>query len=148
MNKNLLLEENWTETAVEGTDTLVLQDLGHPADEAIGKARLRHKADTGGLEWAQSDISEEFCSGSGGEVDGGTVVGCGLDADFVDELLLEELITTELECTLQEITCKGWANTGPDGAGTLLGDDLLETTDQTSVVCEGIELYSCLDAAR
>lgn len=109
---------------------------------------MRHEADTGGLKWAESDISEEFCSGSGSEVDSGTVVGCGLDADFVDELLLEELITTELKSTLQEITGEGWANTSPDGAGTLLGDDLPEATDQTSVVCEWIELYSCLDAAR
>jgi hypothetical protein len=61
---------------------------------------LRDETDTGGFERAEGDIGEEFGGGRRGEVDGGSVIGSGLVAELVDPLLLEELISTELECAL------------------------------------------------
>ena len=63
-------------------------------------------------------------------------------------MLLEELISTEFEGTLEEITGSGRTETGPDSASTLLRDDLLEATDETAVVCSGIKLDPGLDATE
>ena len=60
-------------------------------------------------------------------------------------MLLEEFITSELEGALEEVTCKGWADTCQESTCALLCDDLTETSDQTSVVCDGVELDSGLD---
>lgn len=101
---DLLLEEHGAETRVESADTLVLEDLAEAADETAGELGLGDETDTGGLQGAQGDIGEELSSGRRGEVDSGAVVGGGLQAELVDPLLLEELVTTELEGTLQEVT--------------------------------------------
>jgi hypothetical protein len=60
--------------------------------------------------------------------------------------LLEELVATELEGTLEEVTGEGWASAGEKSAGTLVGDDLTEATDQAAVVGDGVELDARLDA--
>jgi len=60
-------------------------------------------------------------------------------------LLLEELITSELEGALEEVACKGWANTSQESTCALLCDDLTEASDETSVVCGRVELNSGLD---
>ena len=59
--------------------------------------------------------------------------------------MLEELVTSELESTLQEVTGEGWANTSQKSTCTLILDDLSEATDETSVVCDGVKLDSGLD---
>lgn len=143
---HLLLEQDWTESSVEGTETIVLQDLGKPTNQAIGVAWVRDEADTGGLEWAKGDISEKLGGSGGGEVDGGSVVGGSLETQLRDGERLEELVTSELESTLEEVTGSGWAETSPDSSEALFGDDLLESTDQTAVVCDWVELYPRLDA--
>jgi hypothetical protein len=63
-------------------------------------------------------------------------------------LLLEEFIASELECTLEEIPSSSGTETSQKSTSTFLCDNLSESTDETSVVCDGVELYSCLDAAR
>jgi hypothetical protein len=141
-----LLEENWTETGVEGTDTLVLQHLGETTNETVGVGWLRNETDTGGLEWAEGNVGEELSEGGGGQVDGSAVVGSVLVTNEVDGLLLEKLITSELEGTLEEVTGKGWTGTGQESTSTLIGDDLLEATDETSVVGGWVKLDSGLDA--
>jgi hypothetical protein len=144
----VLLEQDRSETRVEGTDTFSLEDLAEAANQAVGKGRLRDETDTGSLERAEGDIREELGASSGGEVDSSAVVGGGLVADQVNGLLLEQLVSSELEGTLEEVTSSGRAETGPDGAGTLIGDDFPEATDQAVVVCGGVELYPGLDAAK
>jgi hypothetical protein len=136
-----LLEQDGSEARVEGTDTLVLQNLGETTNETVGKGWVTDETDTGSLERAESDVGKELGDGSGGKVDGGTVVGGGLVADHVDGLLLEELITTELEGTLEEVTSGGRTETSPDGTSTLVGNDLPEATDKASVVGGGVKLY-------
>ena len=61
-------------------------------------------------------------------------------------LFLEELVSSKLEGTLEEITGEGWANTGEEGAGTLSLDDLLEATNHAPVIGGRVELDSGLDA--
>ena len=83
---DVLLEQDGTETRVEGTDTLVLQDLGETADETVGEGGLGDETDTGGLQGAEGDVGEELGGGRGGEVDGSAVVLSILVADEVDAL--------------------------------------------------------------
>jgi hypothetical protein len=140
-----LLEENGTETSVESTDTLVLEHLGETTDETVGVGGLRDETDTGSLKRAESDISEELGGTGRGEVDGSAVVGGSLITELVDALLLEELVSTELEGTLEEVTSEGRADTSEESAGALVLDDLAEATDHTTVVLGRVELHAGLD---
>lgn len=144
----ILLEENGTEARVESTNTLALQDLAETADKTAGESGIGDETDTGSLKRAESNIGEELGGGRRSEVDGGAVVGSGLVAELVDGLLLEELVTTELEGTLEEVTGEGRADTSPDGAEALLANDLPEATDQAAVVLDGVKLDGGLDAAE
>lgn len=146
-DENLLLEQHGAETGIEGTNTLLAQHLAEAADQTAGVGGLRDETDTGGLEGAEGNIGEELGAGGRGQVDAGTVLAGGLQADQVDALLLEELVTAKLQGTLQEVTGKGRAGTGEQSTGTLVLDDLAEATDQTAVVGGRVELDSRLDAA-
>jgi hypothetical protein len=145
---NILLEQDGTESGVEGTDTLVLQHLAETRDETAGVGGLGNETDTGSLKGAQSNVGKELGAGGGTEVDESAGVGGSLVAKGVDGLLLEQLVTTELEGTLEEVTGKGGTGTGQESASTLILDDLLEATDHTPVVGLGVELDSCLDAVK
>jgi hypothetical protein len=145
-SRHLLLEENGTETSVESTDTLVLEHLGETTDETVGVGRLRDETDTGSLKRAEGDISEELGGTGRGEVDGSAVVGGSLITELVDALLLEELVSAELEGTLEEVTSEGRADTSEKSAGALVLDDLAEATDHTTVVLGRVELHAGLDA--
>lgn len=145
---DLLLEQNGTETSVEGTNTLLLQHLAETTDQTRGVGRLGDETDTGGLKRAKGNVGEELGGTGGGNVDQGAVVGGSLVAEQVDGLLLEEFVTSELESTLQEVTGSGGTEAGQQSASTLLLDDLLEATDHTPVVGSGVELDTGLDAGR
>lgn len=62
--------------------------------------------------------------------------------------MLEEFISSELEGTLEEVASSGGTETGQEGAGTLLGDDLAEATDEALVVGDGVKLDAGLDAVE
>jgi hypothetical protein len=141
---NILLEEKGTKTTVEGGEALLLHDPAEATNKAIGEGGLGDQANTGGLERAEGEISEELGAGSGGEVDGGAVVGSGLVAEKANGLLLEELVTTELQGTLEEVSSEGRAGTSEESALAL--DNLLEATDEAAVVGLGVELDAGLDA--
>jgi len=143
---DLLLEEDGSEAGVESTNTFRLEHLAEAADETAGICRLRDETDAGGLERAEGDISEELGGGRRGEVDACPVVGGILVAELVDELLLKELVATELEGTLEEVAGEGRADTSEKRAGALALDDLPETADHAIVVRDGVELDTCLDA--
>jgi hypothetical protein len=148
MEADLLLEENGSETRVEGTNTLILENLAEAANQAIGEIGLRHKTDTGGLEGAKCNVGEELGGSGRSEVDGRPVVGGSLVAELVDARLLEELVSSKLEGALEEVTGKGRSDTRPDSAEAFFGDDLTETTNEAAVVGDWVELYSCLDAVK
>lgn len=143
---NVLLEQKGSETTVEGTEALLLGDLGEATNKAVSEGGLGNETDTGGLERAEGEISEELGAGGGGEVDGGAVVGSGLVAEEANGLLLEELVTTELQGTLEEVTGEGRAGTGEESASALVLDDLLEAADEAAVVGGRVELDAGLDA--
>lgn len=145
---DLLLEQDGAESGVETGDTLLLQDTAETTEETAGEGRLGDETDTGGLERAEGNVGHELSAGGGGEVDSGTVVGGSLEAELVDGLLLEELVTTELEGTLEEVTSGGRAETSQESASTLVLDDLTEATDHTTVVGDRVELDTGLDAVR
>ena len=145
---HLLLEQDRTETGIESSNTLVLHHLAETSNETIGICWLRNETDTGGLKRAERDISEELCERGGGKVDGCAVVGSSLVTDQVNGLLLEQFVTSELERTLEEITGKGGTETSEESTSTFLCNDLSETTDEASVICGWVELYSCLDTVK
>ena len=116
---------------VESTNTLKLGDLHEAREKAVGELRLADKTNAGGLERAEGDIGEELGDGSRAEVDGSAVLARILDADHIDEGLLEELVSTELESALEGITEGGWAEAGEEGTSTFLGNDLAESGDHT-----------------
>jgi len=143
---NLLLEQKGAKTTVEGGEALLLEDATEARDKARSEGGLGDQTDTGGLKRAKGEISEELGAGGGGEVDGGAVVGSGLVAEEANGLLLEELVTTELQGTLEEVTSEGRAGTGEESASALILDDLLEAADEAAVVGLGVELDAGLDA--
>jgi hypothetical protein len=71
-----------------------------------------------------------------------------LISEDVDGLLLEEFISSKLECALEEVSSSSWPETSQQSTGTLLGNDLSETSNESFVVCDGVELDSCLDAVQ
>jgi hypothetical protein len=142
---NLLLEEDRTETRVKGADTFTFQDLGESTNQAIGKVWLGDETNTSSLERAKSNISKELSSSSGSQVDSSSVLRSSLITKLVDTLLLEEFVAAKLEGTLKEVTSERWANTSPNSAETFLSDNLSEATNKTSIIFNGIELYSGLD---
>ena len=143
-----LLEQDGSETSVKGTDSLILQHLAETTDKSIGVCGLGNETDTGGLKRTEGNVGEEFCEGGRSQVDGCAVVGGSLVTEEVDGLLLEEFVTSELERALKEVSSSSRTETGRQSTDTLLGDDLAETTNQSFVVCDGIELYSSLDAVE
>lgn len=145
---NVLLEEDRSESRVESTDTLVLQDLAETIEKTGGELGVRDETDTGSLKRAESDISKELSGGGGGEVDGSAVVGGSLETELVDPLLLEEFVTSELEGALEEVASGGRTETSQKGAGTLVGNDLADTAEETAVVGDGVKLDTGLDAGR
>lgn len=140
-----LLEQDGTEARVESTNTLVLHDLGETTKETVGELGLRDETDTGGLERAEGNVGEELGDTRGTEVDGLTVLRGGLDTEVVNGLLLPELVSTELEGTLDGVTGNGGAETGEEGTSTLVLDDLAEGVDHTLVVDLGVKLDTGLD---
>jgi hypothetical protein len=102
-----LLHQNGAEAGVEALDQALLgEQLGGTAHEATGEGGLGHEADTGGLQGAQEDISDELGHGGRRQVDGSLVVPGLLVTKILGELHLEELHTTELEptCATMKIT--------------------------------------------
>lgn len=95
----------------------------------------------------EGDISDELGGGGRREVDRGAVLRRGLVAEEVDVLLLEELVTAELEGALEEVAGGRGAEAGQERAGTLLLDDLAEAADHALVEGGGVELDARLDAA-
>jgi len=145
---SLLLEQDGAETSVESTNTLVLQHLAESTDKTAGICWLRDETDTGSLKGAKGDIGEEFCKSRRSQVDCRSIVGGSLISEDVDGLLLEEFISPKLECALEEVAGSSWPKTSQQSTSTFLSNNLSETSKETSIVCDGVELDSCLDAVQ
>ena len=141
-----LLEQDGSESRVEGTDSLVLGNLGHSRDKSTGKGWLGNETDTGGLKGTEGDIGKELCEGRGSEVDCGAVLDGILVSEKVDGLLLEKLISSELESTLEEVSSDCGSESGEKSSSSLRRDDLAESGDHALVVDGGLELDTSLDA--
>jgi hypothetical protein len=60
-------------------------------------------------------------------------------------LLLEQFVTSELERALEEVSSSGWAKSGQKRSSTLICDNLSDSAEKSSVICDRIELDSCLN---
>jgi hypothetical protein len=80
------------------------------------------------------------------EVDSSAVLSGVVIADEVDGLLLEELVSSELQRALDEVAGDGGAEAGEESTSTLVLDDLAEAADHAPVVGGRVELDARLDA--
>ena len=141
-----LLHQDRTEARVETLDeALLLQQSGGSREKTVGEAGVGDQADTSGLKRAQEDIGDELSSSRGAKVDTSAVIPSGLLTDGLGNVDLEELHTAELEPTLDEVTDDGRTKTSGQTGSTLLSDDGLESTNQTLVILDRVQLDSGLD---
>jgi hypothetical protein len=106
-----LLEEDGTETSVEAQDTISGEHARSTSTETLGEGRVSNGADTNGLERAEEEISDELSHGRGSKIDGGAVVPSLLLTHALGKVNLEELNTTKLEPTLDEVSSSGGTET-------------------------------------
>ncbi len=114
-----LLEQDGAETGVETHDAIRGKHLGRTRAKALGPSGVRYGTDAHGLERAQKQIGNELSHGRRGQVNRSAVVPCLLLAQLLCHVDLEELHTTELEPTLDEVTCGGGTQTRGKSADTL-----------------------------
>ena len=129
-----LLGKDGGETGVETNESLGSGHLDESISEAGGEGGVGHGADAHGLERAEEDICDKLGSGGGSEVNGGLVVPGLFLSERLGEVDLDELDSSELEPTLDEVTKGGGTKTGCEGHGSLLGNDLTESADEALVV--------------
>lgn len=60
--------------------------------------------------------------------------------------MLEQLVSSKLEGTLEEVSSGGGSETSQESTSTFTLDDLLEPTDHTLVVLGRVELDTGFDA--
>jgi hypothetical protein len=89
---------------VESSNTLLSCNPGESSSESVGESGLGHETDSDGLKGAESDVGEELSDGGGTEIDGLSVLPGGLDTIVVDGGLLPELVTSELEGSLDRVS--------------------------------------------
>lgn len=143
---NILFEQDRTKTGVESANTFSLHNLAKTAKKTASECGFRHKTNTGSLKRTKSDVGEEFSGSGRSQVDRSTIVRGSLVTKVIDRLLLEEFITSKLEGTLEEVAGGSRAKTSEQGASTFIGNDLAETTNETAVVCDRIQLNTGFDA--
>ena len=95
--------------------------------------------DLGHLERAERDIGEELGGRRAGEPDGTLVLGGGLLTGQVHVHVLEVLVETVLEETLERVADEGGAETFPETLTALLSNDGAETGRQ-ALVLGGVDL--------
>ena len=144
--KDILLKQNRSKPRIKRPNTLLSRNLAKATDKPTRKRRLRHQPDPRRLERTERDIGEELRRSRRSQVYGSAIIRRGFVAKLVDELLLEQLIASELEGALEEVSRRGGAKASPDGAGPLAGNDLPETANETAVVFKGVELYPGFDS--
>lgn len=140
-----LLAEDGDESRVESVDETV---LGHDSlgalTHAVGEIGLRDKSDSAGFVGAEEDIGDALSHGGGGKVDAGSVFPGSLVSHGLDESGLEELDSSELEPSLDEVSLHGGSESGEEGTGTFVGDDVSSSGEEASVGL-GVKLDSGLD---
>ena len=145
---SVLLEQNGAKSRVQGTNTLSSENLSESTNQAVSETRCRDKTNASSLEGAEGDRGEELGATGRHGVDGSAILAGLFNADEVDRLLLEELITAKLECALHEITSESRTETSCESANAFVLDDLAEATNHTTVIRGGVELDSGLDTKQ
>ena len=113
----------------------------HGDGEGTGRARL--DLDLGHLQRAKGDVGEELSRSRARQPDRTLVLAGGLLASHVHVEVLEVLVETVLEETLEGVADEGGAETLPETLATLLSDDGPETADKT-LVLGGVDLFQVM----
>ena len=140
-----LLEQNGAETGVEAANALLAGNAGEATNKTVSEGRLRDETDTCGFQRAQSNVSKELSESRGSQVHGHAVLLRRLHAKLLDDHLLEQFVTAELETTLEEVAHSRRAETGQKSTGTFRSDNLAEAAEHTLVVHGRLELNTRLD---
>ena len=104
----------------------------HGDGEGTGRARL--DLDLGHLQRAKGDVGEELSRSRARQPDRTLVLAGGLLASHVHVEVLEVLVETVLEETLEGVANEGGAETLPETLATLLREDGAETGEETLVL--------------
>jgi hypothetical protein len=129
-----LLGQNGNKSRVESTDSFRCCHLVESIHETVGPCRVRNGTDTDRFQGTEKDIRNKLGTGRRTNVNGGLVFPGLFFTHGLSGVDLEELDSTELEPSLDKVSNGSGAQTSRQGHGTLFGNDLLESTNQTSVV--------------
>jgi len=122
-----------------------LPHLGGSRAESDGEGTLGRSLDLDldHFHGAKSNVSEDLSRSGTSKVDQTTVVVSVLLTSQVRVEVLEVLVETELEHTLERVTNSSGSPTLPDGGTTLLSNDGLDGTQETLVLA-GVDLHVAL----
>ena len=141
-----LLEEHGDEARVEALDeTLLLHKAASAASEAVSVGGVGDQANTAGLKRAQGNVSNELGGSSRCHVDGSAVLLGLLHAELVNPVLLEVLITAELEAALEAVAEEGGGQSSEQGTSTLVLHNLSSSVKHTAGVGLRAQLLLGLD---
>merc|ERR1719498_2306691 len=136
-----LLEENRAESRVESANqSLFFEQTSCTISQTVGKTRSRHQTNACGFKRAQEDISAKLGHSGRSKIDCSTVIPSGFFTNSLSNVNLKKLNTTEFEPSLDEVT-----ETSEKCSSSFFSDNLLKSTNKTSVILHRVQLDTCLD---
>lgn len=145
--RNLATPER-SETLVESSQAFLGDDLGHTftksGGEGAGLGVGGLDADLNGLPGAQSHIGDDLSGSRGREPQEILVVLGVLGTSSLHKGVLEDLIETELEETLQRVSDQGGAPAEEHAADSILSGDLTEGSLDSDLCMITRETVKCL----
>ena len=140
-----LLEKDGAKTSVKSTNSILGKHFTEAVSQSAAEVRVRDGANSDSLKRAEEDVSDGLSSGSGSKVNRGLHLPSLLLSETPGGIDLEKLDSAKLEETLDEVSPAGGAKASEESSGSLLTDDLLESTDQALVVLGRVKLDTSLD---
>ena len=131
-----LLGQNGEESSVESTKSFGSPHFAKAVSQSSTPGGVRDGANTNSFQWAEEAVSDKLSSGSGPNVNARLVFPGLLFAKVLDGIDLEVFDSSKLEPSLDKVPSSSGSETGGQGHGSLLGNDLSETSDQTLVVLQ------------
>jgi len=129
-----LFGQDGSQAGVKSADTFFGSHLTETIHQSVGPFGVRDGTNADGLERTEKEIGNELGTGSGSNVDARLVVVGLLFSKVRGSIDLEEFDSSEFEPSLDEVSDGRGAETGRQGHGAFLGDDLVEASNETAVV--------------
>lgn len=141
--RNLATPER-SETLVESTEAFLSNDLGHSfaksSGEGAGLGVSGLDADLNGLPGAQSQIGDDLSGSGSREPQEILVVLSVLGSSSLHKGVLEDLIETELEETLERVSDQGGAPAEEHSANTILSSNLTDRSLDSDLYSKSVKI--------